>query len=219
MPRRLASVGSVGTETVPLRVSWASASDAAPSSGIDGYQLWRRAKIGGTWRAWQRVRDTAALSVVVDVPPGISQFRVRARDGGANWSTYKSGAAFALGDPQAAPAIDFVKTWSTQSSGDFFDGSSRFSRLLDASAAHDFTGRQVAWIASRGPDRGRAKVFINGVLVETIDLYSATRRHRQVVFMTDPGAAETQTIMIKVISKSGLSSGTRVDLDAFITLN
>jgi subtilisin family serine protease len=216
---RLASAGSIGTDTVPLRVSWAASTDAAPSSGIDGYQLWRRAKIGGTWRAWQKVRDTAALSVVVDVAPGISQFRVRARDGGANWSTYKSGAAFTLGDPQGAPAIDFVRTWTSQTSGDFFDGSSRFSRLLDASAAHEFTGRQVAWIASRGPDRGRAKVFINGVLVETINLYAATRRHRQVVFITDPGVAETQTIMIKVISKGGQSSGTRVDVDAFITLN
>jgi len=216
---RLASAGSLGTNTVPLRVSWPAATDAAPSSGITGYRLWRRARIGGTWRAWQKLRDTAALSVVVDVPPGISQFRVRARDGGGNWSTYKSGAAFRLGDPQAAPAIDFVKPWSTQSSGNFFDGSTRFSRLLNASASHEFTGRQVAWIASRGPDRGRADVFINGVLVDTIDLYAASRSHRRVVFMTDPGPATSQTIMIKVISKGGLSSDTRVDLDAFITLN
>ena len=111
-----------------------------------------------------------------------------------------------------------MPTWRSQS-GDFFDGSTRFSRLLSASAEHEFTGRQVAWIASRGPDRGRAKVFINGVLVQTINLYAASRHNRQVVFMTDPGAASPQSIMIKVISKSAQSSGMRVDLDAFITLN
>ncbi|HEX6473684.1 MAG TPA: S8 family serine peptidase, partial [Candidatus Limnocylindria bacterium] len=216
---RLASAGSIGTDTVPLRVSWAEATDAAPSSGIDRYQLWRRAKIGGTWRTWQKVRDTGASSVVVDTAPGISQFRVRAQDGGGNWSTYKVGAAFTLGAPQGGAAIDFVRAWNTESASDFFGGSTRFSRLLTASAKHEFTGRQVAWIASRGPDRGRAKVYINGVLVQTINLYAAGRHHRQIVFMTDAGPATTQTIKVKVISKSAQSSSTRVDLDAFITLN
>jgi subtilisin family serine protease len=215
---RLAS-GGVGSDTIPLRVSWAAATDAAPSSGIDEYQLWQRTKIGSSWRSWRTVRTTKARSLLVDVSPGLHQFRVRARDGAGNWSTYKASAPFTLADPQGAAAIDFVRSWSTQRLAAFFDGSTRYSAVMNASATHQFTGRQVAWIASRGPNRGRAEVYINGLLVKTVNLYTASHRHRQVVFMTDESPATTQTIMVKVVSKGAASSGSRVDVDAFITLN
>ena len=91
--------------------------------------------------------------------------------------------------------------------------------MLQASASHTFTGREVAWIGSLGPNRGRAKVYIDGSLAATVDLYAATHRHRRVLFSADWESAGVHTIKVKVISKGSLSSGARVVVDAFITLD
>ena len=209
---------TLGTRTVPLRVSWAAATDADPSSGIDRYQVDMRTRIGGTWRAWKKVGTTTATAMTVELRAGIHQFRTRAQDGAGNWSAYRTGSSLTLAAPQGG-AIGFVPSWNTQVSSDFFDGSTRWSGALQASASHTFTGREVAWIGTRGPNRGRAKVYIDGSLAATVDLYAATHRHRRVLFSADWGSAGVHTIKVKVISKGSLSSGTRVDADAFITLN
>jgi hypothetical protein len=91
--------------------------------------------------------------------------------------------------------------------------------VLQASASLTFTGREVAWIGSFGPNRGRAKVYIDGALAETVDLYAAAHRHRRVLFSTSWENAGVHTIKVKVIAKGSLSSGSRVYVDAFITLN
>jgi len=61
-------------------------------------------------------------------------------------------------------------------------------------------------------------VYIDGTLVKTVNLYSSTYRHRRVIFLTTWGSSGSHTIQIKVISKSAGSSGSRIDLDAYLTL-
>ena len=217
--QRLAIGGSLGTDTIPLRVSWAAATDADPSSGVHRYQVWQRTKVGSTWRSWKRVGGSRTLSETVDVAPGIHQFRLRATDRAGNWSQYRLGTRFTLADPQRGGAIDFVRSWSTQVSTDFFDGSARWSGVLRASASHTFTGREVAWVGSLGPNRGRAKVYIDGSLAATVDLYAATRRHRRILFSTSWESEGAHTIKVKVVTPGNRSSGSRVDVDAFITLD
>ena len=217
--QRLPGSGPLGRKSVPVRVSWDAATDADPSSGIARYVVQRRTQIGSVWRSWQTVGGTTRTSLSVDTAPGRHQFRVRALDHGGNWSAYRSGAAFRLSDPQGAAAIDFVRSWNVEATASYFDGSTRWARVLRATATHTFTGRQVAWVSTRGPDRGRANVYVDGTRVATIDLYRASRQYRRVVFETSWDTAGTHTIMIKVMSKGSQSSGSRVDLDAFITLN
>jgi subtilisin family serine protease len=209
----------LGATTVPLRVSWAAATDADPSSGIDRYLVQRRSRIGSTWRAWKPVGNTPRLFLTVHTEPGTHQFRIQAIDQGGNRSAYRAGRRFTMADPQGGADLRFVRTWSTQSSPDFFDGSTRWTRVLRASAAHTFTGRHVAWVSTRASDRGRAKVYVDGVHVATVDLYRGTRRDRRVVFETSWDIPGTHSIKIKVISKGSQSSGPRVDFDAFITLS
>ena len=217
--QRLAGGATLGASTVPLRVSWAAATDADPSSGIARYLVQRRTKVGSTWRAWKTVGSTTKLFLTIGTAPGTHQFRLQAIDGGGNRSAYRTGSGFTLADPQGGAALRFVRSWNTQSSADFFDGSTRWSRVLRASATHTFTGRQVAWVSSRGPDRGRAKVYIDGAHVATVDLYRGSRQFRRIVFEASWETSGTHTIKIKVVSKSSQSSKPRVDLDAFVTLN
>jgi hypothetical protein len=45
-----------------------------------------------------------------------------------------------------------------------------------------FTGTKVSWIGPTGPTRGKARVYIDGRLRATIDLYSSSFRARRVVY-------------------------------------
>lgn len=215
---KLQANSTLGRSTVPLKVFWDAATDAQPSSGIDEYQVQARTRVGGDWRSWQAVGRTGKLSITHQLAPGTHQFRVRARDAAGNPSNWKAGDPLALKDPQGGSAITFGRTWSTQSSSAFFDGSTRYSGQRLATARHTFSGSQVAWVASRGPNRGRAKVYIDGELAATVDLYSTSRKDRRVVFLEKWETSGTHTIKIKVIAPNPASSGKRVDLDAFLTL-
>jgi len=59
-------------------------------------------------------------------------------------------------------------------------------------------------------------VLVNGVKVATVDLYSTTARHQQVVWAGSWASATSRTITIRVLGTSGRP---RVDLDAFVTAN
>ena len=66
-------------------------------------------------------------------------------------------------------------TWATTRSTAFWGGQAKRSSTAGARATISVTGRSVVWIARKGPDRGRAQVYVNGVLKgATVDLYAST---------------------------------------------
>jgi bacillopeptidase F len=172
----------------------------------------------GGWSAWSTVVTTANLSRSVSLSPGEYQFRLRAEDRAGNASPWMLGDVFSLRDPQGSPPISFSGRWATHSSSQYYDGSTRYASAQGRSAALAFTGRQIALVSTRGPNRGRAKIFVDGALVETVDLYAPTFQSRRVVFTELWGSADPHTIAVKVITRNASSSGSRVDLDAFVTL-
>ena len=62
-------------------------------------------------------------------------------------------------------------------------------------------------------NRGKAQVFVNGVLKATVDLYSAATKKRVVVWSQTYTTSATRTITIKVLGTAGRQ---RVDVDGFI---
>ena len=87
-------------------------------------------------------------------------------------------------------------------------------------ATFTFTGTDVSWTAQRGPDRGKAEVRLDGALVETIDLYATSAQARRVVYSaTSLDPSVQHTLQVRVLgTKRAASTGTRVDVDAFVAL-
>jgi hypothetical protein len=86
------------------------------------------------------------------------------------------------------------------------------------SASFAFTGSEVAWIAPKGPDGGKAQVYVDGVLVKTVDLYNSSDKPRLAVF-AQAVAAGSHTVEVRALgTKNSSSTGTRVDVDAFFVL-
>jgi len=72
-------------------------------------------------------------------------------------------------------------------------------------------------VSTRGPDRGRVTISVDGGAVQTIDLYAPTRQQATIVATQAGLGAGTHTATISVLTtRNAASSGTRVDVDAFV---
>lgn len=69
-------------------------------------------------------------------------------------------------------------------------------------------------VMAKGPDRGKASVFLDGLKVATVNTYSATKVHRTVVWRASvsPGA---HTLRVVNLATTGHP---RIDIDAFVVL-
>jgi TRAP-type uncharacterized transport system substrate-binding protein len=135
-------------------------------------------------------------------------------------------SAFALGSPfkiltfqESSTSIAYLATWTTATLAGSYGGSVKFASAAGAKATLTFTGNYVSWVARKSSDRGIAEVWLDGVKVATVDLYSATAADRREVFTKAVSATGTHKLEVRVLgTKNASSTGTRVDVDAFVVL-
>ncbi len=109
--------------------------------------------------------------------------------------------------------ISYRGRWTHMQVGDFYAGSTTWSRRAGASATLHFTGRRVWWAAPKGPARGSATVYIDGAKAAVVHLHASRRRPRQAVYEHSFSAIGPHTITVVV---DGAPHGhPRVDIDAF----
>ncbi len=209
---------TVGANTVPVRLTW-SATDA--TSGVARYQLQQRRHAGGSWGAWEWVtQGTTSRTLIRQLAPGTYQFQLRAQDQAGNWSAWKAGTAFVLSSyDETSPSISYTGTWARVALSGAYGGNVKHASASTARAKLTFTGRQVQWVSTRSADRGKAEVWVDGAKVATVDLYSSSVKLRQTVFTKVWSTSGTHTLEVRVLGmKNVASTGTRVDVDAFLAL-
>ena len=140
------------------------------------------------------------------------RFQVRARDKVGNVGAWKTGPLLkpALVQ-QTSTAIRYQGSTTWHSASQYSGGSERHLSAAGASATYTTSARSISFITTRGPNRGSAKVYIDGVLAATLDLSAETSTYRFVAFSRTWSSVGTHTIRI-------VSVGTpvpRVDIDAF----
>ncbi len=199
---------------VAVHVSWA-ASDA--TSGIKGYEL--QENMSGSWQSVS-LPSATSRSVVRWLSPGATvSYRVRAQDRATNWSDWAAGASFVVAaHDESAPAIEYRGEWSAEPLADAFGGAVKHAATAGASATLRFAGRDVAFVTTRGPDRGKAEIWLDGSAVATVDLYAASPEYAAVALTRSVPPGE-HTVEVRVTGRrSASSSGHRVDMDAVVTL-
>jgi hypothetical protein len=154
-------------------------------------------------------------SAGVLVSPGSTyRFRVRAVDRAGNVGSWAYGASFKVtAYQQSSSRVRYGGRWSTSTSTTWWGGSARSSSARGSTASLTFTGRSIGWVALRAPTRGKAYVYINGVLKATVDLRSTSTLKQRVVWSAGYSTSATRTITVKVIGTSGRP---RVDVDGFL---
>jgi GH25 family lysozyme M1 (1,4-beta-N-acetylmuramidase) len=208
---RLWAGRTLGTSTVPVRVTW-GASDV---SGIASTGLQKTVN-GTTWTsmALPSIAATAADSSIAI--GGSARHRVRATDTKANTSDWLAGPlATAYVHQQTSAAVTWTGTWHTTSYSAASGGSLRYATARGASATFRFVGSSVAWVAAKGPTRGAVWVYVDGAFVTSVSLYASTSQSRPIVFARTWSSVGTHTLKIVV---AGTAGHPRVDVDAFARL-
>jgi hypothetical protein len=96
------------------------------------------------------------------------------------------------------------------------NGDEHYTVLTGASAQFTFLGTQITWVATKFSNRGKADVYIDGVLQTTVDEYSASVLYQQPVYVKTGLSAASHTIKIVCKgTKNASSKGTYIDIDAF----
>jgi hypothetical protein len=206
---------------VPTKLAW-SATDTG-GSGVASYEL-QQSTDGGA--SWTNVALSSPTAKNITLKLGVGNtyaFRVRATDKAGNTSDWKQGPTFKVNLLQESNgAISYAGTWSTQSLAGASGGALRFADAAGASASllNFANALNASWVAPKTADRGKAEVRVDGALASTVDLYNATLQQRKSVFVAnglDPAVGHT--LEVKVLgTKNASSSGTRVDVDAFVVL-
>ena len=89
------------------------------------------------------------------------------------------------------------------------------STVNGASAQLSFTGRSVSWIGSVGSGSGLAQVYIDGALVQTVDLGSTASADERVLFTRNWASSASHTIKLVVLATQGRP---QVSVDAFVII-
>lgn len=110
----------------------------------------------------------------------------------------------------SAKTISYRFAWSTAKFASYSGHQVRYATRTGASAEISFTGKGIAWVGPVGPTRGKARVYIDGKAVATVDLRRSTFQARRILFARAlPAGAHTFKIVV-------LSSGRPVAIDELI---
>lgn len=98
----------------------------------------------------------------------------------------------------------------------YSEGSTAETVTPGAQATFTFSGSAVSWVTGRGPQTGIARVYLDRVLVDRIDLYSVTEAPQKIAFTARNLSPGTHTLTIEHTGeKNPMSSDTWVLVDAF----
>ncbi|HJP87802.1 MAG TPA: Ig-like domain-containing protein [Candidatus Limnocylindrales bacterium] len=204
----VSGVGLSSTST-PTKFSW-TGSDA--TSGVARYE----AEISTDGGAYASI-STSLLSATLtrNLASGHTyRLRVRAVDNAALTGVWVYGTTLTVTSYQETSSrITYTGTWYRPASSSYWGGYEKYAKTAGAKASFTFTGRAYALIGCVGPARGSVKVYVNGVLTQTVSTYAATTSCKRVLVTLSWSTAVSRKVSIVV---SGTSGHPRVDLDAIV---
>jgi Transglycosylase-like domain len=110
-------------------------------------------------------------------------------------------------------AIDYKGTWERAKHAYYRGDRVRQAKRAGQTATFRFTGSQVAWNGPKGPTRGKAKVYLDGMYLKTVDLYAPRFDARNRIFTRSFADSGAHTLTIKVLGTRGRPV---VSIDEFV---
>lgn len=198
-----------------LRLTWTGA-DYAGGAGIARYVLQQSRDGGLAWTTLYTGLTSAAANVTAP-SSGTVRYRVRAinKAGTLGPWAYTSTLTVRLAqDPSGA--FRWSSGWSAATSWRYSGGSAKWSLTKGAAVSATISCQAVSLVSTVGPQRGQAKIYVDGVYATTVNLYSATGfTFRSVVWQKRWSASGSHTIKVVVVGTYGHP---RIDLDALAVI-
>ncbi len=157
------------TSTRNILLKW-SVFDPTPSSGLT-FEIQFKRNPQGIWTTW-RTGTNGTRRYYKDSIAGTTYFfRVRGTDGAGNigaWSKSDSTIVPYDQDQKVISRRGFINTRLTEANK-FYNGTLRYSVHPGFRIKYKFTGRSVYLVSTLGLGRGRAKIYVDGKWVKTVD--------------------------------------------------
>jgi len=201
----------LGRTSAVVRVSWPAATD--PTSAIAGYEV-ERSTNEGPWENVISLPGTQRATTYNLTFDTIYRFRVRAVDAAGNWSPWAvAGTSRFHPFDDLSSRVQRIGVWYRASGASAFGGTVIGSRSSRAKLRLWFTGHSIAVVASMGPYRGKARVYVDGVYIQTISTRSSASASRRIVFTRTFAAGGTHLI---TLMPTGSGAHPLVRFDAFV---
>ena len=202
--------GSIIGSGISTTVSWPAATN--PTTGMK-YVVWRR-RDGS---AWSTIATQSGRSIRQTLGFGTAyRYATRTRTAGGSLGPIAYGQYV---EPtlyqESTTAARYSGRWLTASSSTYSGGKVRMSTQNGAYVEFRRSAMAIAVVGRRGPTSGKARVYVDGVLAATIDLYRSSVRSRTVLFSRSWTTVAPHTVRVVVLGTSGRP---RVDIDGFAIL-
>jgi hypothetical protein len=200
---------TVDPSTTKAQITW-SATDQG--SGVVKYVL-QVSTNGGTY-ATVALPKATTTTIARTLAAGKSyRFRVQATDGEGNKSAYVYGPLFRVARYQeSSTAVTYTAPWSSWKNANALAGAFRYTLTAGRGAIFHPTAYDIGIVFSKTSSSGHAQVYVDGVLVTTLNLDRSSLAYRQLAFARHFPTLSAHTIEIRPVGDG------RVDLDAFVLL-
>jgi hypothetical protein len=201
-------VGSSAT----VAIEWAPANS---SSGVASYTLQYK-KGTGAWTTIALPSPTSTSLRFTVVPGKIYRFRLAATDLNGNSSAFATTPSARLVRAQeTAATLTYSGSWQSASLAGAVGGT--VSQTTGAgSVTYTFTGSHVAFVSALGTDRGAVGLWLDGAQIGIADLYAPALQTARVVW-SGRVAPGTHTLTVRLTDGlNAASTGSRIDVDAFL---
>ncbi|MGA2621722.1 MAG: hypothetical protein ABSF26_29320 [Thermoguttaceae bacterium] len=99
-----------------------------------------------------------------------------------------------------SPALKYTGAWSETANKAYYEGKTKLSAERDASVEFPFQGQDIYWRAAKGPDLGKADVFLDGAWQTTVDCWASMPTVYQYAFVKR-GLSGDHPHTIKIVVK------------------
>ncbi len=147
----------------------------------------------------------AGVAGVADVAASTSPARTLL----ATWSAQSKVAVY----QESSRKITYRGKWASVRYASYLGGKAKAARAGNAKATLKFRGAAVAWVGPVGPTRGKAKVYIDGKLVKTVNTWASKFRPGRVLFQKSWTTTGAHSISIVTL---GTRRHPTVAIDAFL---
>jgi hypothetical protein len=162
-------------------------------------------------RTRPRQRLAALLAILTitggNVIPAIANAASDVPTGPAPWNapTVEPASASATSTwyQESSSQIVFGGSWTGASSSTYRGGQAVVSKVRGSSASLTSTGTGFAWMGTKGPTRGQAKIYLDGRYVRTVNTYASRLSSSQVLYSASFSNLRARTFKIVVVGTAG----------------
>lgn len=160
----------------------------------------------------RRITALAALLAVVTLLVTVTDVAAATAPARTLLDQWRAGSGVTVYQ-ESSSRLAYGGRWATVSHEGYLGDRARATRAAGAKVTLEFTGSGIAWVGPVGPTRGKARVYIDGAYVATVDSRASAFSPARVLFKRTWSTSRTRRITVVALGTPGRPT---IAVDAFL---